>query len=431
MQIQVLSYLVASSVYYAFIHELAKVPGPKLYAVSSLPYLYHVARGDWHDNCGVSTTVVRFTREDVSSISSDAIKEIFGHKTGKDREFEKDTVRFYTPSEHPHIINGNNGEHKRIRRLLSHAFSEKALRNQEDVMDRYVNLFIDRLRTRALEGTIIDIVQWYNFATFDLIGDLAFGEPFGCLEKSGYHPWVKMIFESVKVLAIGQIIRRLNLEPLIPLFSPPSLMRSAKEHHQLSQNTAMGRLNSGDMDREDFMSYILRHNDNEKGMTTGEIVENSAILIVAGSETTATLLSGATYYILTHRGVYDKLVQEIRSTFQLEDEITMLRVNQLQYMIVALTEAFRMCTISTFPIRPTTLISIDPPFPTHLPRMRPVGGSFVDGHWMPEGVCTPPFSVMQELSSPYVDIRLSASLVSIQEKSQLPRSRFVRPRAMA
>ncbi|ENH66031.1 Isotrichodermin C-15 hydroxylase [Fusarium oxysporum f. sp. cubense race 1] len=371
--IVVLSYLVVSSIYYAYFHPLANVPGPKLYSLTSLPYLYHVARGDWHDTLRVFHNrygpVVRFTREDVSFISPDAVKEILGHKSGKEQTFEKDTVRFYTPTEHPNIISGNNEEHKRMRRLLSHAFSEKALRKQEDIMKHYVDLFIDKLRIKAREGTVVDIVQWYNFATFDLIGDLAFGEPFGCLQMGSYHPWVKMIFESVKVSAFRQIIRRLNLDTLIPLLSPPSLKRSAKQHRQLSQNTALKRLDSKDTEREDFMSYILRHNDNEKGMTTGEIVENSAILIVAGSETTATLLSGTTYYLLTHPDVYDKVVQEIRSAFQSEDEITILRLNQLQYMLAVFTEAFRMY----------------PPVPTHLPRMSPAGGEFIGGYWIPEG----------------------------------------------
>ena len=30
--------------------------------------------------------------------------------------------------------------------------------------------------------------------TFDIIGDLAFGEPFGCLETSQNHGWIKLIF---------------------------------------------------------------------------------------------------------------------------------------------------------------------------------------------------------------------------------------------
>lgn len=40
--------------------------------------------------------------------------------------------------------------------------------------------------------------EWLNFLTSDIVGDLAFGAPFGCLEGSEYHPWVATIFHSIK-----------------------------------------------------------------------------------------------------------------------------------------------------------------------------------------------------------------------------------------
>ena len=52
-------------------------------------------------------------------------------------------------------------------------------------MQTYVDLLIQRLRTHATSSAIVDMNKWYNFTTFDLIGDLAFGEPFGCLQSDG------------------------------------------------------------------------------------------------------------------------------------------------------------------------------------------------------------------------------------------------------
>lgn len=46
-------------------------------------------------------------------------------------------------------------------------------------------------------------MKWYNYATFDIIGDLAFGSDFGCLASSNYHPWVSIIFGAIK--AAGQL----------------------------------------------------------------------------------------------------------------------------------------------------------------------------------------------------------------------------------
>jgi cytochrome P450 len=91
------------------------------------------------------------------------------------------------------------------------------------------------------------------------------------------------------------------------------------------------------------MSYILRHNDDEKGMSKLEITENSATLILAGSETTATLLSGATFLLLKNRDKYETLTKEIRSAFKSAEDITLGKVNQLEYLLAVLNESLRMC----------------------------------------------------------------------------------------
>ncbi|KAK4149601.1 hypothetical protein C8A00DRAFT_46804 [Chaetomidium leptoderma] len=367
-----LLFFTVRSVYYVFIHPLAKVPGPKLYAFSEAPYLYHLLRGDWqhkvkelHDQYG---PVVRYTTNNVSFITPGAWKTIYGHRSAGQETFAKDRIA-YRPSlsGHPHIINANDDDHRRQRRLLAHAFSEKALRGQEDIMKQYIDLFIRKLGDKAREGEALDIVQWYNFTTFDLIGDLAFGAPFGCLESGGYHPWVSMIFQNIKLSVFSEAMRRHPaLKALVSLIVPPKLVRSQKEHWALTEQTAMRRLDSGNVSREDFMSYILRHND-EKGMTPGEIVETSNILIIAGSETTATQLSGTTFHLLTNRDKYEKLVGEIRSSFSSEDDITLLAVNGLEYMNAVFEEGFRMY----------------PPVPLALSRRTPPKGEYIEGYWIP------------------------------------------------
>ena len=51
-------------------------------------------------------------------------------------------------------------------------------------------------------------------------------------------------------------------------------------------------------------------------MSRPEIIANSSVLIVAGSETTATLLSGATYYLLQNPTKLARLQDEVRSLRQ-------------------------------------------------------------------------------------------------------------------
>lgn len=97
---------------------------------------------------------------------------------------------------------------------------------------------------------------------------------------------------------------------------------------------------------------------------------NSSILIIGGSETTATLLSGVTYFLLMNPEPMAKLTAEIRGAFKSEDEIDFVSVSSLQYLLACLDEALRMY----------------PPVPTGLPRVVPKGGASISGNFIPEDV---------------------------------------------
>lgn len=100
-----------------------------------------------------------------------------------------------------------------------------------------------------------------------------------------------------------------------------------------------------------------------------KLIVNSGALILAGSETTATLLCGVTYLLTTHPDVLKKLTDEVRSSFVDDAEITLISVNKLHYMLACLKEGLRRY----------------PPIAGVLPRQVPKGGAMVAGHFVPEG----------------------------------------------
>ena len=59
-----------------------------------------------------------------------------------------------------------------MRRLLSHAFSESALREQESILTAYFDLLVSQLEEQSQNQNIdkVDLTRWYNFTTFDIIG---------------------------------------------------------------------------------------------------------------------------------------------------------------------------------------------------------------------------------------------------------------------
>lgn len=270
----------------------------------------------------------------------------------------------------PSIIGATRTNHSRYRRLLSHAFSDKGIREQSPIIRQYVDLLIQRLHERAGKGSQ-DMADWYTWTTFDLIGDLAFGESFNCLRDVATHPWIAAIFGNIKAIPFINAFYRYGLSSLVGFLAPKRMLKSRKDNYEYSVTKVEQRLAS-EGERGDFWDKILIHSKEESGtgMTRDEMVSNASLLVLAGSETTATLLSGATYLLLKHPAVMAKLVTEIRTAFKSDDEIDIFTVGKLEYMLAVLDETMRLY----------------PPVASQLNRVTPRGGETVCGNYVAEGV---------------------------------------------
>ncbi|EAW10448.1 cytochrome P450 [Aspergillus clavatus NRRL 1] len=372
-----LSYLAPHSIYAIYFHPLSQYPGPKLAAISPIPLLVWEIRGivhskvkDLHDQYG---DVVRIGPNALVYRTPQAWKEIYGHRTRKgQRTFAKDPALYVpTPNGVNAIITAPESDHIRMRRLVSHAFSDKALRDQEPLLHTYADLLVEKLQAciESSRSGVIDITRWYNYTTFDLIGDLAFGEPFDCLKDSKYHWWVSIMLDAVKLSVYLKILWFFPfLAPLTKLLVPRSLHQRREASFQLVVDKVDRRLQR-QTDRPDFISYILRNKDDESRMSREEIDANAATFVLAGSETTAALLSGCTFNLLKNRRVYERLVSEVRDRFQDPAEISLSSIATLPYLNAVLEESLR----------------IYPPIPAMLPRLVPEEGAMINGAYVPAG----------------------------------------------
>ena len=106
--------------------------------------------------------MVRIAPARLSFTAPDAWKDIYFLK--------KDPVFYavFREKEVPLGINNAEGPyHARLRKQLSYAFSDKALKQQEPLIREHIDMLISQLGTRALAGAKVDMTQWYNFTTFD------------------------------------------------------------------------------------------------------------------------------------------------------------------------------------------------------------------------------------------------------------------------
>lgn len=57
-------------------------------------------------------------------------------------------------------MNTAGSEHARFRRLLNYAFSEKGLQEQQKIISKYIDIFIDKVDGFAKTGETVNITDW-------------------------------------------------------------------------------------------------------------------------------------------------------------------------------------------------------------------------------------------------------------------------------
>jgi cytochrome P450 len=130
----------------------------------------------------------------------------------------------------------------------------------------------------------------------------------------------------------------------------------------------MRRLANEKTEHRDFIWYILQQRDRHD-LKDDEIVVNGALFIVAGSETTANLLSGLIARLIWNPDKYEKLVTELRTKIKNRSDLTSENIMKLPYFEACLEEGLR----------------IHPPVPAGLLRTVPAGGASIDGQFVVEG----------------------------------------------
>ena len=160
-----------------------------------------------HDRYG---PVVRLSPNELAFNTHQAFQDVYGHRNGR-KDLEKHPIHVGAVDPMPGVQTismADHDNHARQRKALSYGFSKKALWEQESIVQAFIDKLIKNIDRYAQSGEVFNIVAWYNYLTFDVIGDLSFGESFGCLDQGEFHWWPAVIFDAVKAGAIQQASRR-------------------------------------------------------------------------------------------------------------------------------------------------------------------------------------------------------------------------------
>ena len=389
----------ATTIYNIFFHPLKKFPGPWHAAASRIPYLLNVVKGKYlpwnqslHEKYG---QVVRVAPDELSFTDGRAWKDIYGFQKGGNGmpsgnvlqtprpgflithldSFVKD-LRFYPlanavyPEIRPMVMDVHFHSHARVRKIFSNAFSNQALKKQEPLLRRHTELLLQAIQQKA--STKFNLVTLFNFITFDIMGELAFGDPLGLLDgNEHWENWIRDIYSDIKASVLFRAgLYFPLLMKLLEFWVPKKLQEERIEGVQLANARVDARL-AKNTDHPDIWSLTERKDgDGRPTLSLPEMHVNAASFMLAGTETSATLLSGLFYLLLKNPAKLELLTDEIRRSFSSPDEMSLERLPRLKYLTACIEETLRMY----------------PPVPFGLGRFTPKGGAMICDRWVPEGV---------------------------------------------
>lgn len=197
-------------------------------------------------------------------------------------------------------------------------------------------MFVKRWRKISIEQrstgkdfASIDALSWFNYLAFDIIGDLAFGAPFGMLEKGKDVAEVKKLDDdtpkyapAIQVLnRRGEVSATLGCWPYLKPYAkylPDQFFRNGLAAVEDLAGIAVARvaerLRPEVMEkntRVDLLSRLMEGHD-ETGAKLGreELTAEALTQLIAGSDTTSNTSCALLYWVLATPGVKEKL-QEV------------------------------------------------------------------------------------------------------------------------
>lgn len=235
-----------------------------------------------------------------------------------------------------------------------------------------------------------DALNWFNYVAFDIIGDLAFGQPFGMLEKGAdvaeirkspdapptTAPAIEVLNRRGEVSnAIGTMVW---IKPYAKYIPDPFFYKGIEAVQNLA-GIAIARVSQrldaaekGEIARVDLLARLMEGKD-EHGQKLGraELTAEALTQLIAGSDTTSNTSCALLFHCLKHPHVVKKLQAELDQALSTDDVPTYDQVRDCKYMDQVIQETLRVHSTSA----------------QGLPRVVPPGpGVDIAGHHFPQGV---------------------------------------------
>ncbi|KAJ7034119.1 cytochrome P450 [Mycena alexandri] len=288
------------------LHPLAKYPGPVACKTSKLWLTWIASRGKLHlyvkglhDEYGSIVRIVWDGRRITGNRGSGAPEAARGNLIGA-RDYK---------------------QHAIARKAWNRAFLPTSIKGYEPILIRRVAQLAEAM---GAEDGSVDLSRWLSFFSFDIMGDIAFGGGFELMRDGDKDGLWRRMEGGLYFPALTQHI------PWVIQFLPyfPAVGKEMQALGKFAFDQAKRRLQEGSIHNDLF--YYLR--DDADPYPFPLAVSNAVLAIIAGSDTTSTVLSNTFYFLLTHPESYKRLRTELDEAL-LVDTTTLLSLPYLNAVI--------------------------------------------------------------------------------------------------
>ncbi|KAI0468148.1 cytochrome P450 [Xylaria cf. heliscus] len=371
------SALISSFVFYAIylvlLHPLHEYPGPFLAKLTDWYAGSHVFRKDihltTHETHVKYGSVVRLAPNRLVFNTVTAFRDIYKN----DRVSKSYTYRPRWARIPPNTFTAlNKTVHRGKRRIISAALSERATKSLEPLVMKQLDIYLEGLLKASQASEPTNFTNRARWLALDIIGNISFGYQLETQTSEENHFVANAIDFGLYRSNILHHLYYLSIFSLHKITDTVIFQYQEKYWHLLEKMIEARVARGKDGDR-DFYSFISELGAEEGGIRRGELFSEATIIMVAGSDTTATALSATFFYLARNPECYEKLCSEIRSTFTSGQDIrTGPQLASCRYLRACLDEGMRM----------------SPPVPGTLWRVQDPDDEqplVIDGHVIPKG----------------------------------------------
>ncbi|KAK8016929.1 Cytochrome P450 [Apiospora rasikravindrae] len=397
----------AKYIYAVYFHPLAKIPGPRVAAISNVWYGYHWLTGrypwavqDALRNYGThSGDIVRIAPNEVVFIAPQAYhgptSDMYAASNKNLETFVKTEINDFGDEHGGLVFEQDPERHRRIAKRVSPAFSARSIAAKEPILHDHMDFFISQMEVLGKNPEGVDMTDWTNWLAMDMSADLTYSRKMYQMRDSklGFSPYptspdvqmsnadsiigkssafLNVILGFNRYTTVSQVAMRFPLMSWLKyLVLPFSTMSSVPEVKRASRAEVQKRLNAkSESDSRDYFEQLMPYDAVEPTQprdmqNLGQLVTQ---LLFAQYEALSTWYYATLYFLGREMETQKALAKEVRSTFRRSSDITAASVLPLKYLEACLLESLRLYPSSN----------------TGLPRKSP--GAVVDGVFLPKGV---------------------------------------------